>query len=215
MHTLVYEVVGFPSTAGAVRLREDATAHFDPLLDAYRMTPGEGIPAVYTRVGNSQLAVNSLPDVMENQVVALEFSANTGDYVLNFAGQSTFAEAIPLYLKDKKMNTLINLKLQDAYGFHVEEGDAASRFELLFMEAAGANETHSAEAQIQVQGHHVRIIEAEETYDKLQLFSLSGQLLTERDISTGNTSLYIAIKGCYIIRLLGRQANSSSKIIIR
>lgn len=215
MNTLVYEVQGFPTTAGAVRFREDATAHFDPLLDVYRMSPGEGIPAVYNMVGSSQLAVNSLPDVMENQVVALEFKANTGDYVLNFTGQSTFAEAIPLYLKDKKVNTLTNLRLQDAYGFHVEEGDTASRFELLFMEAAGTNEPHIAEAQIQVQGHHVRIITTEESYDKLQLFSLSGQLLTERDISTGNTSLHIATRGCYIIRLLGMQVTSSSKVIIR
>jgi parallel beta-helix repeat protein len=214
-NTLIYQLENYPSTKGSVRFRADATEAFDPLLDAYRMTPGEGVPLVYTQTGHTKMAVNSLPEFTEPLTVEMGISANTGDYMLVFEGHESFSEAIPLYLKDNKTNTLTNLRIESTYDFTMEEGDEASRFELLFMETAGTEENQAIEAQLLVQGQEVFIIANENTFEKLQLFSLSGQLLTEREITAGNTSLHIATKGCYIIRLLGRDATYSSKVIIR
>jgi hypothetical protein len=219
-NTLIYQVINHPSSKGSVRFMNDASDDFDPLLDAYRMTPGNGIPMVYTESENIKMAVNSLPNLSDSRSVDLGFSANVpGEYTLSFEGQDSFVDA-PIYLKDKKANTLTDLTQQDNYSFVSEDGDDAARFTLLFGKSAGVpqNETdhyvsifpNPSFGQVTVAGLEAGAL--------LTLSNLNGQILIKDQISNTkklqlDLSAYPA--GVYFLNVQFNEVSIFHKLILR
>ena len=212
---LLYHVERFPTTLGSVRFRPDATAKFDPRLDAYRMSPYSDIPLIYTNTENIKMAVNSLPSLDEHPSVPMGFSVKqSGNYVLVFNGQESFDQATPLFLRDNKENKLINLRQEKSYSFNAEKDDDISRFTLLFASNTDINNQSIENAQIIVAGKQVHIKQQSAAYTLLKVFNTAGQLLYKKQLSEGCASIHIQNQGCYIISLYGTPGVHSTKVII-
>jgi len=219
-NTLVYQVENYPSTKGSVRFMNDASEAFDPLLDAYRMTPGNGIPMIYTESENIKMAVNSLPNLSDSRSVDLGFSVNVpGEYTLSFEGQDSFTD-VPIYLEDKKADTLTDLTQQGNYSFVSEDGDDAARFTLLFGKSAGVpqNETGQRVSIFPNPSFGKVTVAGLESGALLSLSNLNGQMLIKDQILNTeklqiDLSAYPA--GVYFINVQFKEVSIFDKLILR
>jgi hypothetical protein len=126
----------------AILFNGNATADFDPLLDANKIHSRLGQPTLYTLSGLQHMAINTFPGVTETKTVplSLEPGAN-GLFTLQFDSLHTFSPSCLIMLEDKTTATWTNIRYQNTYSFQANVNDNWDRFLLHFQETALAIKT--------------------------------------------------------------------------
>ncbi|MCF8348800.1 MAG: T9SS type A sorting domain-containing protein, partial [Bacteroidales bacterium] len=215
MNTLVYEVQGFPTTASAVRFREDATKNFDPNLDVYRIDPGSNIPLIYTIANANNLSVNSLPVESNYVEVNMGFRSSEDTVItLNFSGQESFDEGLPLFLYDQKEDLMTNLRDTYYYTFSTHANDSPNRFKLIFGKASGVIEDLYNPIHLEVNGRRVHVVCNDKDYYHLFVSNMAGQIVHQENVYGGNTSFDLLSSGVYLFTIYGGEKQHTKKIAV-
>jgi hypothetical protein len=110
----------------------------DVNYDSYKMGAGYGSISVYSSQSPKKFASSAYPMLGASEIDTYLLYVNTnpsatGSYILNFSQQSSFASQIGLRLKDKFLNTMVDLRVTPAYTFtttSVAGSYAPDRFEV-------------------------------------------------------------------------------------
>lgn len=215
-NALVISVNGFAASKSEIRFIEDAGSDFDGKYDVYRLfSASSNLPYIYSGSAEARLAVNTLPSIEENQVIPVGFKAGVnGTYTLDFSGTNTFETAVPVFFKDKKQNTCIDLRKNTEYTFNYDKNDEEFRFEVLFKDQTGIENYQQSPFLVYTTGKDIfiQVNAEEETY--IELYNLSGQLIRKKVTQNANTSFRIETPGFYLIRIHTEDKVIKHKVIV-
>ncbi len=110
---------GTISDESAIRFSADATAEFDPNLDAYKLkNPAVNLSSV--TVQGTRLAINSMPPLECASSISLNVSdVVAGSYSFDFSGFDSFLDSIQFILTDMFLGQSVNVKSNSHYDFQV------------------------------------------------------------------------------------------------
>jgi len=203
----------------SIRFMEGASADFNEQWDAYKLQGGPAAPNLYSKAGNANMAVKTLPLSALAGSVPVGLTAGVpGAYTLSAEGINSFTNATEITLEDKKTGAYQNLNNSPGYMFTVSAGDEPERFVLHFMDVTSKVEPetrnsftvtqHSRELFINTQpGTDASITVSNILGQPLKFGRTFGKSLTLLDISA-------LPEGLYVISLRGDTWVESRKIVL-
>lgn len=122
-----------------VRFMNGATDAFDQHMDA-NLLPGVNASVGFV-VGNENMIMNSLAPLTGTKTVVMKtfYGGQVGAYKLEFLNQVSFPANQHIYLKDKFLNALVDIKANPVYNFNIafsNNSNTNDRFELVFSPTA-------------------------------------------------------------------------------
>lgn len=138
---LVLKVTGNNvTTQTAVRFNENATQQADRLFDVYKIVSDKpDIPNLFTKVGNEPMAINTLPNIEDNEVVPVWFRAGAdGQYSIDATQTETFDSQTPIFIEDLETGKIQNFRGMPEYAFNYKTGKDRS-FHIWFTDPTKSN----------------------------------------------------------------------------
>jgi hypothetical protein len=124
-----------------VAFNTDATDQFDPQYDANKPSGALNRHTLYSVCNGQWMARNILHDLIQTGTVPVGFEpGKTGSYTINFTGVNTFDPTTYIYLEDKALGIMHNVRA-GAYTFNADSVDNWDRFVLHFTPPAAINIT--------------------------------------------------------------------------
>ena len=122
-----------------IRFMDGATDAFDQHKDANLLTGANA--SVGFVVGNENMVMSSYAPLTGTKTVPVKsfYAGQVGAFQLSFLDQSTFPANQHIYLKDKFLNALVDIKLNPVYNFNVafaNNSNTNDRFEIIFSPTA-------------------------------------------------------------------------------
>jgi len=122
-----------------VRFMDGATESFDQNMDAHFMRGT--YESVAFKAGDEDMILSSLPSLDGYRVVPVRsfYSGQTGQFKFNFLELSTFPANVHVYLKDRVLNSIVDVRQYPSYTFTVATTNnlnSNDRFELVFSPTA-------------------------------------------------------------------------------
>ena len=204
----------------AIRFDEDATLNFDSHADAYKFFGNAASPQLNSVTPDgTKLSINSLPFSTVTTVVPLNFSLDAvSEVTLSATGIETFDQTVNIFLEDKLLNRMINLRETPAYNFtHTESNDM--RFNLYFygvigMEEQGTTKDFRIWSAREILS--VYIPELTGQYAVVEMYDLLGHLVMSRQVVLGSpTQLTVPqFNGLGLVRVITNEAVFSKKVMI-
>jgi len=137
-----------------VAFNTSATAAFDADYDANKLAGALNRHTLYTVLNDAWLSINTNHDIEHTSTIPMGLEPGvSGDYVISFAGISTFDVTSTIYLEDLKTGAYHNARSGD-YAFYADANDNWNRFVLHFTPAAiitPTNATCNVNGNINVQ----------------------------------------------------------------
>lgn len=135
-HLLEIDVTGNGfADHSTVYFANGATSGYEEYFDARKLDGREGQPQITTHLpnGTEQLGVNGFGNLTEALVVPLTMKPGAdGSFTLNFSELATFPQSAMVYLEDKQLGTMVNLRDNSTYTFAALATDNAERFAIHF-----------------------------------------------------------------------------------
>ncbi len=169
----------------------EASDAFDAGRDAWRLQGDAGVPQLYTRFGDRQLAINVMGALIGEKEVPLFFEAATdGSYILEVSLLESFTDT-DLLLEDHFTGQFVDLSDQQTYVFDAIAGSDPHRFTLHFIKTpTGHYDLRLDHQNIEMHCHN-GILNLRSTQElkggTIQVFAVSGQLLLSTEYSQGKT----------------------------
>ncbi len=109
-----------------------ATDGFDPQYDAAKIPGAINRHTIFTDNGGMWMSRNIMKSLSAPDTIPMGFEpGSTGTFSFAFNGLNTFDPSVCIYIEDKTMHTLFNVR-NGSYTFTATEGDDRNRFLLLF-----------------------------------------------------------------------------------
>ena len=126
-----------------VQFREDATTGYDDPIESIKRIGQDEAPQLSSVASdNSHLSINALPVIKGEVIVPLDFTLKANATVTFTASSlESFDPGVSIYLEDRVLNKIVNLREEAVYTFSYISGSAADRFRLRFSGAIGISET--------------------------------------------------------------------------
>jgi hypothetical protein len=203
-----------------VRFADGATTGFDGQWDAFKMSGGENAPQMYTVTADGiDLAVNRLPLSASEVVIPLNFSFNAAtDISFTASGMESFSPSTIIYLEDKSLSKMVNLKQEPVYTFSYQAGSAADRFTLHFNGILGISENNtsiSGKAFISNGRIYIEVPSMQGQLSDITLYDMLGQLIRRQEKPVnGIISIEAPLaQGVYIVSVSSEGRNFITKVI--
>jgi len=205
-----------------VRFADGATPGFDGEWDAYKMTGGADAPQMYTVTADGiNLAINSLPVSGSPVTVLLDFSLSSNSEVsLTASGIESFNPSTTLYLEDKTLSKMVNLRTDPMYTFNYQAGSAANRFVLHFNGVNGISENSivaSGRAFVSNGRIYLDVPLMQGQLAGITLYNILGQVISsEQKEMNGIISIDTPLsQGVYVVIVSSEGRNFVTKVINR
>ena len=122
-----------------VRFVDGATDGFDQNMEAHLLR-GENASLGFV-VGNEEMVISSYAPLTSTKTIPVKtyYGGQVGAYKLNFTQMETFEASQYIYLKDKFLNALVDIKANPVYNFNTawaNNSNLNERFELVFSPSA-------------------------------------------------------------------------------
>jgi hypothetical protein len=190
-------------------------------LDVDKLYGGEKAPQLYSLSTDSEkLTINALPHSTQTIVVpvGLEYTLE-GKVEFTASGLESFASSVTIFLEDKLLNKMINLRENPTYTFTHNTGNDALRFNLHFYGVNATGELEAKNYNIWSTVDHINIHIPALTGQKaiVELFDLLGhQLLSQQVILGSPTEIAVPqFNGMGIVRVISGNQVYSEKVFIR
>ncbi len=211
---------GTASDEIVVRFADGATSGFDGEWDAFKMTGGENAPQLSSvTTDDINLAINSLPLSAEPVTVPLDFTFNaSSDVTFTASGIESFNPASGIYLEDKTLNKMVNLRQEPVYTFSYPSGSATDRFILHFNGVTGVQENNasaSGRAFISNGRIYLELPSMQGQLANITLYNAIGQVIrSQNQMINGISSIEASLaKGIYIVHVATANQNFVTKVI--
>lgn len=202
-----------------VRFIETATSAFDGDLDAYKIQGGADAPQFSSVASdNSELSINSLPLSTGSVVVPLNFSFSSASEITFTASSiESFDNNVSIYLEDKTLSKMINLRQEPVYTFSYQQGSAIDRFRLHFNGTIGIGEPLASDAGRAFVSNGLIYIEVpgmEGQSADISVYNSIGQLIrSEHQQINGIASLAAPLSaGIYIVHVASADQHFVAKV---
>jgi hypothetical protein len=204
-----------------IRFISQSSPNFDLNLDALKLFSfSDKTPQIASMIENTALAINTLAEITDNMEVPLSFYCQTeGNYSLGLNPKSNILEFQDIYLFDRILKKITNLKQDKIYEFHHLITNINSRFLLIInpsnekLTALESGDKYSVYAI----GKQVFInnLDGEDKNYKLIVSNLMGQrIYMAHFISSSNKFNLNADAGIYVFSILTDKQIFSKKLYI-
>lgn len=190
------------------------------ILDAEKIEGSENAPQLYSlTAADEKLTINALPHSEVERIVplAIEYQQN-GQIELNVSGLESFAQGISIFLEDKLMNTMTNLKTTPSYSFMHQTTDNPVRFNLHFFGVNAVNETEPKEFRIWYGANRINISIPEITdYEAvIEVYDITGRLMLSKTTSLEAPSSinFDGFRGIALVKIVSAKKIYSQKVLI-
>lgn len=157
----------------------DATVSFDRLYDAVAMENTNGLN-FYSLLGNKALAIQALPELHQQDVrlnLGYQPVANLQNYTISLAGFEGDLLQKNIYLIDRQLNTIHDLKQSD-YSFVKMNTGFDQRFELLITEnLLDIDNEYRNQISVYQSGEYLIIRSPEKEFQKISLIDIKGRVI--------------------------------------
>ncbi len=197
----------------------DATDDFDLPADGFKLSGLTDAPQLYTTAqGEEKYSINQLLLLTGSREVPLYFETEfTGEIVLNCSGTESFDEDLSIYLKDKLTGQTLNLRTTPEYRFQHNPANSKDRFTLIFGGTIGLDEPVAGNISSWFSGNTFYLSTPEYAGEKakVEVFSVSGQLLFAREVTLSNLQQFnLNAKGAVITRVTLNKKVLNTKAIV-
>lgn len=198
-----------------VAYMDGATNAYDGDYDADLIAVGDD--SFYSKLSTHKFQIQARASFADNDVVSLgtKYSAN-GTYKISLENnQGVFGENQNVYLKDKLLNSLTNLREKD-YSFSAIKGTDETRFEIVYKEDAVLASDGATKSEFEIyRSNGDYIIKSSKQLGKIEVYDSSGRLMmtanTKEKILKLDTS--VLVNGVYIIKAENSGDIRTKKII--
>jgi len=216
---------GIFNDEATIRLNDEATEKFDKEFDAYKfLSLNESVSSIYTKgIDNSQLSVNSIPEIGNNgRVMPLFFKVGASGKFTISADFSMLQAEYDLILEDKFLNQMHDFKT-GSYTFDAEILENQDRFLLHFIPVSRVfNNINDVDPvtgySINVNDNQISISVNEHEQNPVQvtLLNIYGQVIEQKNFAkTISFNLNEKSTGYYIVTVSGEKGSISKKILIK
>lgn len=198
---------------------ENSTSGFDALYDAPKWQGNPDL-ALYSFIGNSKFAINSLPELDKPTMISLGiYAGKSGNYKFSVHTLENFEPGTPITLQDRLTGEQTDLTLNSEYNFTIEEAGAIDdRFVLYFKSAVGISENRIAsEPKVRIQNNQLTISNLEEGNVKVRLMDVMGRVLQQKSFENNMlVSFPVVVKtGVYVLEISTKNNMFASKVFIQ
>ncbi|UQB67441.1 T9SS type A sorting domain-containing protein [Epilithonimonas zeae] len=197
-----------------------ATDGYEKLYDADLLVVGSD--AFYSINGASKLAIQGRKYPLNtNDMVTLGAKYyETGDYsIILGEKEGLFNGDQVIYLKDKKLNKVINLTEEGSYKFAASKGLDETRFEVIYQDLSSFETANKNAGTVNVikDESELIVIDTRDNIKNVDVFDASGKLITS--LSGNNTkeiklSTVGFVKGVYILKITSDKGITTKKVIL-
>ncbi len=197
---------------------EGMSTNYDPMEDALKLYGAGDAPQLYTLAGNSKLSINQLADLNGSAEIPMHFETEfSGEIALEFSQMESFPADLKIRLEDKLTGQWVNLRETSQYHFAHNPANTADRFVLHFGSAAGFGENENRNISSWFSGNTFYLSTPEYAGEKakVEVFSVSGQLLFSREVTLSNLQQFnLNAKGAVITRVTLNNKVLNTKAIV-
>jgi hypothetical protein len=200
-------------------INQNATEGFDNDYDAYKLFSNSSAPLIYSTIGNTKLAVNSVPDIKQGDIVPLQYIPNDeGTCKLTVVGLQSFIPELPVYLEDKKTQHFQNLREYAEYTFDSEKSDEIDRFVIHFANPMGIEDIPGQLNDVNIWSwQNTVIVNTPDGFSgELSIYDILGKHILTSVLQEGRNELEIAgPEGFYIIKVATEVGVIAKKVLIK
>ncbi len=197
---------------------EGMSADYDPMEDALKLYGAGDAPQLYTLAGNNKVSINQLAELNGSAEIPMHFETEfSGEIALEFSQMESFPADLKIRLEDKLTGQWTNLRETSQYLFTHNPANSADRFVLHFGSAAGFVENENSNISSWVSGNTFYLSTPEFVGEraKVEVFSVSGQLLFSRYVTLSNLQQFnLNAKGAVITRVTLNNKVLNTKAIV-
>ena len=193
-----------------IRFMDNMTAAFDMNGDAHKLiSTADGLPQIYTTVGEEMLAINGLP---ATPAVPMGFtSVESGTFTIEAVETTDFENVV---LEDLVEGVQTNL-LEDSYTFNYTSGEDANRF-IVHFTPLGTPEFEANSINIWSADHTIYVNVPGTTNGDIVVFNMMGQEVVRTDIEPGlNTLPMDDVNTYYVVKVLTSNNAVTGKVFIK
>jgi hypothetical protein len=201
----------------AIRFLEGSTADFDSNFDAYKLF-ADNYPQVYTVTpSGTELAISTLPEITEELVVPVSFSAPIeGTYTFTFTELIGFEQQGDLFIEDLLTGDIQEVEENTIYTFEHSPLNDDNRFLLHFGNSLGVDATLSSRVSIHSHGDKVYINRPADFTGEISIFDMLGQEIISRK-ADGEGLMTIPVTngtGYYVVKVQSDNNLITQKVFI-
>jgi hypothetical protein len=203
-----------------IRFTGSATANFDSDYDAYKLQGGADAPQLNSvAADNSRLCINSLSFESSETIVPLDFTLNSsGEVSITVSDLESFDTEVSVFLEDKLLNTMTDLRETPFYNFTHNTGFDAARFTLHFYGVNGFGESTARDYHIWAANKRVNVHIPALTGQKaiVELYDLLGHLVVSKQLVPGTPgSISVpGYTGIGMVRIISGNQIYSAKVFV-
>lgn len=197
-----------------------ATDGYERLYDADLIVLGSD--AFYSINGSAKLAIQGRRYPLNTKdIVTLGTKYyETGDYTITLGEkEGLFNSGQAVYLKDKKLNQIVNLTEQGSYRFAASKGIDETRFEIIYQDLSSFETVGKNVGTVSVikDESELIVIDTKENITAVDVFDASGKLIASL---SGNKSKEVKlstvgfVKGVYILKITYEKGTTTKKVIL-
>jgi len=202
-----------------IYFKEGSSTSYEVTGDVQKMYGNEDAPQLSSLSSdNFNLTINRLPELGGNISVPLNFSVNASfDVTLTATNFDSFIESASIYLEDKVLNKIVNLKTSPVYAFSYNPSNPLDRFVLHFSGVNGTKDISAADGKVFISNGQIFIdvpgMEGKTT--EISVYNLLGQnILTEHRTMDGIISVKSPINfGVYVVKVSSDNQHFTTKIV--
>lgn len=198
---------------------QGATNDYERLYDADLLVVGSD--AFYSVNGAAKLAIQGrkYPLSSSDEVILGAKYFETGLYTIALKNQEgIFANNQAVYLKDNKLNKIINLTETKEYQFAATAGTDNTRFEIVYQDlSTTSTNRNSGTVNVIKDDTEITVLDTREVITSVEVYDASGKLL--KTLSGNNSkeikiSTFGFVKGVYILKITSDKGVISKKVIL-
>jgi len=161
------------------RVIDNASIGFDDDMDAIKISGNpKNATLFFTDLENTKLAINTVPFINSSSIIPISVTCvQPGTYTLSTSGAFDFEYRYPVLLKDKQLNTLIDLRNDSSYSFQHSPSMNSNRFELIFVSPEGIEEIGVKDMSLTQVDKYVHIEGSTDETFSVNVFDLNGKLI--------------------------------------
>ena len=197
----------------------EATEGFDLPTDGMKLAGIAEAPQLSTLAGGHNLSINTLPPFQNEVIVPMEFETEySGPVTFNASDMNSFDNLVSIYLEDRELGNIINLRQDPLYTFNYQAGSAKDRFKLRFNGTIGINETSATvegRAFISNGRLYLDIPSMQGQLTQINVYNTLGQVIRSEDqMITSIINLEASFsKGVYIVHASSADKHFVIKVI--
>ncbi len=210
------------SDEAVIRFIEGTTEGFDVNFDASKLfSPSPNVPQIYVKAGDEALALNTLPQIVDNLWVQLDFQCGkSGYYGIRLTARSHMDPSVKVYLIDELDKKAVNLTSNTMYRFYHNPSYNADRFKVYFNPSENiiSHISPSSYFSVYSEGNMIKIVKntTQDIRGKIIIYNMLGQPMYEKSLGNDQISrIHVNFPtGWYIVDILTDQHVYNSKILV-